>query len=133
TALLFVTPMVGAYAAVRLVLPTAPDWALHAIAVLSLVTALYAAGMALVQHEARRFFCYLFLSNSSLVFVGLETATPIGLTGALCVWLSAAWSLSGFGLALRSVESRMGRLSLDEYHGLYEHTPRIAVLFLLTG
>src|SRR5262249_23070394 len=63
TALLFVTPMVGAYAAVRLVLPAAPDWALHAIAVLSLATALYAAGMALVQREARRFFCYLFLSH----------------------------------------------------------------------
>ena len=32
TALLFVTPMVGAYAAVRLVLPLAPDWALHGMA-----------------------------------------------------------------------------------------------------
>jgi NADH-quinone oxidoreductase subunit M len=133
TALLFVTPMVGAYAAVRLVLPTAPDWALHGIAILSLITALYAAGMALVQREARRFYCYLFLSHSSLVFVGLETATPIGLTGALCVWISAALSLTGFGLALRSVEARTGRLSLDEFHGLFEHIPRLATLFLLTG
>ncbi|MBT6498235.1 MAG: oxidoreductase, partial [Planctomycetaceae bacterium] len=88
TALLYVTPMAGAYAAVRLVLPIAPDWALRTIALLSLFTAVYAAGMALVQREARRFFCYLFLSNSSLVLVGLEVATPIGLTGALCVWLS---------------------------------------------
>jgi NADH-quinone oxidoreductase subunit M len=133
TALLYVTPMAGAYAAVRLVLPIAPDWALRIIALLSLFTAIYAAGMALVQREARRFFCYLFLSHSSLVLVGLEIVTPIGLTGALCVWLSVGLSLAGFGLTLRALESRTGRLSLAEYHGLYEHTPSLAVFFLLTG
>lgn len=132
TAILTITPMVGAYAAMRLVLPIAPDWTLQSIAILSLVTAVYAAGMAIVQREARRFFCYLFLSNASLVLVGLD-ATPIGLTGALCVWLSVGLSLLGFGLTLRCVEARAGRLSLQEFHGLYEHTPMLAVFFLLTG
>ena len=133
TALLFVTPMTGAYAVIRLVLPIAPDWALQSIGIVSLFTAVYAAGMALVQHEARRFFCYVFLSHSSLVLVGLEMATPLGLTGALCVWLSVGISLLGFGLTLRSVEARTGRLSLDTFHGMYEHTPVLAGLFLLTG
>ncbi len=133
TALLYVTPMAGAYAAVRLVLPISPDWALQSIAVVSLVTAVYAAGMALVQREARRFFAYLFLSNSSLVLVGLEVATPIGLTGGLCVWLSVGMSLAGFGLTLRSLESRTGRMSLEKYHGLYDHMPSLAAFFLLTG
>ena len=133
TALLFVTPMTGAYAVMRLVLPIAPAWALQSIAMVSLFTAVYAAGMALVQHDARRFFCYLFLSHSSLVLVGLELVTPIGLTGALCVWLSVGISLLGFGLTLRGVEARTGRLSLDSFHGLYEHTPILAGLFLLTG
>lgn len=133
TALLFVAPMVGVYAAMRLVFPVAPDQVLRSIAVLSLVTSVYAAGMALVQTEARRFFTYLFLSHSSLVLVGLELATPIGLTGALCVWLSVGLSLGGFGLTLRSVESRTGRLSLGSFHGLYEHTPMLAAFFLLTG
>jgi NADH-quinone oxidoreductase subunit M len=133
TALLYVTPMAGAYAAVRLVLPVAPDWALESIALLSLATALYAAGMALVQREARRFFCYLFLSNSSLALVSLEFATPIGLTGGLCVWLSVGLSLAGLGLTLRALEARTGRLSLADFHGLYEHMPRLAVFFLVTG
>jgi NADH-quinone oxidoreductase subunit M len=31
------------------------------------------------------------------------------------------------------MEARTGRVSLEHYHGLYEHTPRLAVLFLLTG
>lgn len=133
TALLFVTPMTGAYAVMRLVFPIAPSWALHSIAILSLATAVYAAGMALVQRDSRRFFCYLFLSHSSLVLVGLEMATPIGLAGALCVWLSVGISLLGFGLAMRSVEARTGRLTLRNFHGLYEHTPLLAGMFLLTG
>ena len=132
-ALLFVTPLIGAYAAMRLVLPTAPDWALHGIAILSLFTALYASCMAIVQIDSRRFFCFLFLSHSSLVLVGLETATPIGLTGALCVWFSVSLSLTGLGLTLRCVEARTGPLSLDQYHGLYSHMPQLAGFFLLTG
>ncbi len=133
TALLFVTPMVGAYAAVRLVLPIAPDWVMRNIALASLATSVYAAGMAIVQKEARRFFCYLLLSHSSLILVGLETARPIGLTGSLAVWLSDSLALAGFGLTLRSMESRLGRISLANHHGLYEHTPMLAVFFLLTG
>jgi NADH-quinone oxidoreductase subunit M len=125
--------MVGAYGAMRLVLPTAPDWILGVIAAFSLLTAVYASGMALVQTEARRFFCYLFLSHASLVLVGVEIATPIGLTGALCVWLSVGLSLLGFGLTLRAVETRTGRLSIAEYHGLYEAVPVLAGFFLLTG
>ena len=133
TALLFVTPIVGAYAACRLVLPIAPDWVLRSIGLVSLFTAVYASGMALVQTEARRYFCYLFLSHSALVLVGLEIVTPMALTGALCVWLSIGLSLGGFGLVLRALESRRGRLSLTEFMGLYEHTPALATCFMLTG
>lgn len=133
TALLFVTPMTGAYAVMRILMPIAPDWGLQSIAFLSLITTVYAAGMALVQHETRRWFCYLLLSQSSLVLVGLDTVTSVGLTGALCVWISVAISMLGFGLTLRSVESRVGRLSLDSFHGLYSHIPSLAALFLLTG
>jgi NADH-quinone oxidoreductase subunit M len=132
-ALLFVTPMMGAYAAVRLLLPVAPDWLLRGIGMLALATAVYAAGMSLVQRESRRFFCYIFLSHSALVLVGLDSLTPIGMTGALTVWLSVGLSLAGFGLTLRALEARHGRLSLAAYHGVYEHTPELAVCFLLTG
>jgi len=132
-ALLFITPLVGAYATMRLVLPIAPNWALRSIAILSLATALYASCMAIVQTDSRRFFCFLFLSHSALVLVGLETTTPIGLTGALSVWLSVALSLTGLGLTLRCVEARTGPLSLNHYHGLYSHMPHLAGFFLLTG
>ncbi len=133
TSILFVAPMVGAYAAVRLVMPVAPEWGLKLMALASLFTTVYASGMAMVQCESRRFYCYIFLSHASLVLVGLETVTPEALTGGLCVWFSVSLSLTGFGLTLRSVESRLGRLSLSDFHGLYDHMPNLAVLFLITG
>jgi NADH-quinone oxidoreductase subunit M len=132
-ALMFVAPLSGVYAAVRLVLPIAPDWVLSSIGVFSLVTAVYAAGMALVQQEARRFFAYLFLSHASLVLVGLELHTSISLTGAFALWISVTLALAGFGLTLRALEARFGRQSLADHHGLYEHSPMLAVCFLLTG
>lgn len=138
TALLYVTPLTGVYLAVRLVLPIAPDWALQVLGAASLATAVYAAGMAVVQRETRRFFAYLFLSHASLVLVGLELVAmaehpAISLTGALSLWMSVTLSLAGFGLTLRALEARFGRLSLADYHGLYDHSPMLAVCFLLTG
>jgi NADH-quinone oxidoreductase subunit M len=133
TALLVATPITGAYLAVRLVLPVAPDWVLAGISAVSLVTACYAAGMAVVQTEARRFFAFLFLSHASLVLVGMELHTPISLTGALFVWMSVALSLGGLGLTLRALEARFGRLPLTRFLGLYDHAPTLAVCFLLTG
>lgn len=132
-AILFITPMLGAYAAVRLVMPIAPEWALRTITLMALWTAVYAAAMALIQTDVRRFFCFSLLSHSALVLVGLEVATPVALAGALCVWLSVGLSLAGLGLTLRSLEARTGRLSLADYHGLYHRVPMLAAFFLLTG
>ncbi|QDT12506.1 proton-conducting transporter membrane subunit [Planctomycetes bacterium K23_9] len=133
TAILMTTPLVGAYAVMRFVLPIAPEWALQSIAVLSLFTAVYAGSLAIIQREARRMFCYLLLCQSSLILVGLELVTPIGLTGALCLWLSVGLSLTGFGITLRCIEARISRVSLSDYHGLYAQMPMLAGFFLLTG
>jgi NADH-quinone oxidoreductase subunit M len=133
TSILFVVPLTGAIVFLRFVLPIAPIGILQSAAWLSLATALYSAGMAMVQDEARRTFAYLFLSNSSLVLVGMELVAPVGVTGALCVWLSVGVSLLGFGICLRSVEGRIGRVSLKSFHGLFESMPSLAGFFLLTG
>ena len=133
SALMFVTPITGLYLALRLVLPVAPDWVMQVIGVAALVTTEYAAGLAVMQTEARRFFAYLFLSYSSLILVGMELHTAISLTAALSLWVSAALSLTGLGLTLRAVEARFGRLTMTEFRGLYESSPSLAMCFMLTG
>ncbi len=133
TAILYSAPMLGVYGMMRLVVPSAPPWLLNVIAGIAVFTTAYAAAMALVQTDARRFFSFIFIGQSALVLIGLDIATPVGLTGALSVWLSVALSLTGLGLTLRCVEARTGRLSLTEYHGLYGQVPMLASFFLLTG
>jgi NADH-quinone oxidoreductase subunit M len=132
-AMLFVTPLPGVYAAVRLVLPIAPDWVLQSIGLVSLLTAVYAAGMAVIQRDCRRVFANLFLSHASLVLVGLELHTEMTLTSSLCLWFSVILSLGGFGLTIRAMEARFGRISLNVHQGLYQHAPALAACFLLTG
>jgi NADH-quinone oxidoreductase subunit M len=133
-ALLYLAPITGMYAALRLVLPLdPPEWILQSIGTVSLVTAIYAAGMAIVQTDSRRFFAFLFLSHSALVLVGMELHTAISLTGSLSLWGSAMVSLTGFGLTIRALEARFGRLSLTEYRGLGTASRSLAVCFLLTG
>ncbi|AMV35761.1 NADH-quinone oxidoreductase subunit M [Pirellula sp. SH-Sr6A] len=133
SSLLYLLPMLGPYAAARLLLPVAPEWIFALIEWWAMATAIFAAGMALVQVDARAFFGYLLLSHVSLVMVGLDVATPIALTGALSLWLSAGIAMSGYGIVLRCVEARIGRLRLDRYYGLYEHMPTFAWFYLLSG
>lgn len=132
-ALLFLAPLTGVYLVVRLVFPIAPDWALVALTGAALVTVVYSAGMALVQTDARRFFAYLVLGQSALVLLGLDPHGAVGSTGALVLWLTVGLSLGGLGLTLRALESRVGRLSLTEFRGLYDRSPALAVGFLLFG
>ncbi len=133
TALLFATPLAGVYATARLVLPIAPAWALSLLGIVALATALYAACMGAVERDVRRYFAYLIVSHASLVLVGFGLHTPFAVTGALIMWASAALALTGLGLTLRSLESRFGSLKLDEFRGLYDQSPALAICFLMTG
>jgi NADH-quinone oxidoreductase subunit M len=130
TALLFVTPMAGVYGVVRLLLPVASETLLQFITIGSLATAFYASGMVLVQNCTRKFYCFLFLANSSLILVGLESLTATGLTASFSLWLSTNISLMSLGLIIRSLEGRVSRLNLQRYHGLFQQMPLLAAFFL---
>jgi NADH-quinone oxidoreductase subunit M len=132
-AALIVIPMSGAYAGLRLFHPTAPAWCLQSMEILAVLTVVYSSGMSLIQRDVRRFFAYLVISFSSLVVVGMGLLTTESLAGGMCIWLSSAVTLIGLALTIRALEFRIGRLSLTDHHGLYEHTPTLATFFLITG
>ncbi len=133
TAVLFSVPQLGAYALVRHPLLAASQATLVAVGTLALLTAVYAAGMALAQHEARRAVAWLFMSESALVLAGFECRNVAGVTGGLSLWISSGLSLAGFILTLWVLEARRGRLALDRYHGGQEQMPMLAASFLLLG
>lgn len=45
---------------------------LHALGSVSLVAAIFAAGLSVVQTDARRFFAYQCVSHTAMVMVGLQ-------------------------------------------------------------
>lgn len=49
------------------------------------------------------------------------------------MWLSVGIALTSFGITMRCIEARIGRIDLSRYYGLYNHMPTMAAFFLLTG
>lgn len=133
TAMLFVLPLMEVLAALRLLLPSTPEWMLNAASVVCLITAVYGGGMAIVQNEVRKFYAHLCLSQTSLVMFGVMLHTSNGLTAALCLWISSSLALAGLAFSVRALEARFGALSLREHHGYYEQVPGLAICFLITG
>jgi NADH-quinone oxidoreductase subunit M len=132
-AILFAAPQIAAYAAVRLILPGASAALLSLIGLASLATAIYGAGLALVQDDVRRALGAFFMSQSALVMAGLDSRTPMGLAGGLALWISTGLALAGFTLTIGALEARRGQLSLSRYAGGYERMPLLAVSFLILG
>jgi NADH-quinone oxidoreductase subunit M len=132
-ATLFAAPQIAAYAAVRLILPSASPNLLSLIGLASLATAIYGAGLALVQDDVRRALGAFFMSQSALVMAGLDSRTAMGLAGGLALWISTGVALAGFTLTIAALEARRGKLSLARYAGGYERKPLLAVSFLVLG
>jgi NADH-quinone oxidoreductase subunit M len=126
----------GAYALVRLVIVPIPG-ALYAttpsVADLALITAVYGAFLGLAQTQLRRAVGCLVMSQSALVFVGLECDNVEGVAGGLVLWLTVGIAMTGFILAVASVHSRVGPRRLDRLAGLAARAPFLAALFLILG
>jgi NADH-quinone oxidoreductase subunit M len=130
---LFNTPQLGAYTAAVLIVPHASHGLLRTVAVLSLVTAVYGASLAIVQRDARRACGYLFVSQSALVLAGLDCTSTEALAGALVLWISSALAFTGMARTILALEVRRGRLDLTKLHGGYEQMKLLAASFLVLG
>jgi NADH-quinone oxidoreductase subunit M len=130
---LFHAPQIGAWVAIRVIAPRAPVWVLESISFASLLTAVYGAGLALVQNDPRRVLGWLFLSQSALILVGLQSPASVAQAGAVTLWIASGLSLTGFGMTLAALEARRGRLSLTTFAGGYERKPLLAASFLVLG
>lgn len=127
----FNAPQIGTYVALVLAVPRASAPLLHVFALLALLTAVYAALMALHQVDARRACGYLFVSQSAMVLGGVDLARREALAGALVLWISSGLAVAGLTRAVLALEARRGRLRLDARHGGYERMPQLAVSFLV--
>jgi NADH-quinone oxidoreductase subunit M len=110
-----------------------PDPWLRVMIAWAFVSGLYAAAMVVVQTDARRALVFLSVWMACVIDVAILEGTTLGRSAALTLLVGGTLGLGGLGLALRSVEVRLGRLSLASYHGLHDHMPVAAVLCLVSG
>jgi NADH-quinone oxidoreductase subunit M len=125
----------GALLVAKVILPLFPDATRNMFPLLSylaLATALYVAIRALTENSPRRLLALLALSQSACILAGLESRTAEGISGAIAHWVVVTvCTVSLFGI-LRLLEVRFGEdLTAGRHLGLAEHSPRLAVFFVL--
>lgn len=129
----FLAPELGLFAHVSRVDGLLPAGVEPAVAALGALTAVVAAALGTIQRKTRRAFAYLFLSQSSLVALGLDAHAHVARVGTLLEWLVQAVATAGLGMAVAALEARRGELLLDRPDGAYHRLPHLAAAFLLLG
>ncbi len=134
---LLVNGHLGAFLVARIVLPLLPDVAHNAWPLfgnLGLLTAAYAALLALVATNPRRLFALVAISQSAFLLTGLESNTPVGIAGALVLWQVVAVSTTMLASVYAGLEARLETaLQNKGFLGLASGAPRMAVFFAVGG
>lgn len=137
TAALMMNGHMAAFLVLRVVMPLFPAISSEALVLLTdaaLLTALYAALLALAERSPRRIFSLLLVSQSSFVLAGLETGTPAGVSGALVYWMVVTIAATALAIVLQGVEQRLRHSTSDgAFLGLAGPFPRLATFFVVCG
>jgi len=131
-----VVPQLGAYLLVRVAIPAFPGMihaALPSVADLALFTAIYGAFVGLAQRDLHRAVGSLVMSQSALVFVGLECDNVEGVAGGLILWITVGLAMTGLMLSVAAIDARVGPRELRRFTGLAQRAPWLAALFLILG
>ena len=129
-----ITLKIGIYGLIRFSLPILPDATRHFmpwVAVLAIVSILYAALLSLAERDWSRLIAYSSLSQMGLMVLGVFALTPAAVTGSIVEQISHAISIAGLLLIAALVFERRRTLEISEYGGLAKVTPVLSGVFLL--
>lgn len=104
-----------------------------AVMTLGAVTLVCAVAMALVQKDMKKLLSYHAVSQVGYMVLGLGSALPVGIAGALfhmlnnVIYKSALFMIAGF------VEKKLGTTDLRSFSGLFRKMPVTAVCFAICG
>lgn len=139
TAFMSVATKVGAFAAfTRVFLVDLSNWNPlwnEGIAIVSVITLLFANYVAIQQKELRRFFAYSGISHSGFALIPIAAGGEEGAIYALCFYL-AVYSFATLGCfsvlcsldVLKNLENNNG-IALNDLKGLFYRSPFLAVIF----
>lgn len=86
---------------------------------------------ALRQQNLKRFFAYSSISQAGYIMLGVISGTAMGMTGLVYyVLIYMLSNLAAFGV-IAIVEHRSGKITIDDYNGLYTTNPRLSFVMMI--
>ncbi len=101
--------------------------------IVSLISLLYGAYIALVQTDAKRVVAYSSLSHLGLIVLGIFSFNPVALQGVLVYIVAHGFFSAALFLILGYVEEREGTRSLARLGGLGAIDPKLAGAFTIAA
>ncbi|MBQ3864590.1 MAG: NADH-quinone oxidoreductase subunit L [Clostridia bacterium] len=105
------------------------------VMIIGSVTLFGGVAMALIQKDMKRLLSYHAISQVGYIVVGLGSALPVGLAGAVFHLINNAVYKSGLFMVAGAVEQRTGTTDLHAFSGLRKKMPLVciaAVIFALS-
>ncbi|HBX45713.1 NADH-quinone oxidoreductase subunit N [Limibacterium fermenti] len=87
---------------------------------------------ALRQRNIKRFLAFSSISQAGYIALGVISGSSLGMSTVLYYILVYVFSnLAAFGV-ISAIENRTGKLSIDDYKGLYQTNPKLSFVMMLS-
>ncbi len=107
---------------------TAWEWMLYALIILTITVGNL---FAIRQKNMKRFLAFSSISQAGYIMLGIIGNNPMGEAALMFYVLVYIFSnLAAFGV-IGAIENNCGKVSMDDYNGLYKTNPRLAVTMML--
>ncbi|MDQ1483377.1 MAG: NADH-quinone oxidoreductase subunit, partial [Actinomycetota bacterium] len=127
---------VGTYGMIRFCLqmfPEAAKWATPAIIVLSVISVLYGALLAIGQTDIMRLIAYTSVSHFGFIVLGIFAMTTAGTGGSALYMVNHGFTTAALFLVAAMLIRRRGSKRIPDYGGWQRVTPVLAGVFLMSG
>jgi NADH-quinone oxidoreductase subunit N len=104
------------------------EWMLYALIILTITVGNL---FAIRQRNMKRFLAFSSVSQAGYIMLGIIAYNAMGVAAMMYYILVYIFSnLAAFGV-IGAIENATGRLSMDDYRGLYKTNPRLSVAMML--
>jgi len=124
----------GTYGFVRFSLPLLPQATMGAqdwMAVLAIISIVYAALVTLVQKDMKKLIAYSSVSHLGFVMLGMFALNPLGLEGSVLQMINHGLSTGGLFLVVGLIYERRHTKEISEFGGLAHVMPVYATFTLI--
>jgi NADH-quinone oxidoreductase subunit M len=124
----------GVFGVIRWVLPLFDESILkfdNIIIGLSVVGMLYASCLAMVQNDLKRIVAYSSIAHVGLMCAAMFALNNTGLTGVMIQMFNHGINVIALWIVVDIIEKHTGIRKLSELGGLAQHTPLLAIFFVI--